>query len=296
MENGKLRFVIKSHGLVDHGISYAPHLFRDSEDCLLQLGWADEASRDHVRKAQGWAGCMTQPKELFEISKPITEEGRKSYIWRIDESSSTMITLGMCPAPQISTLKSEQTSSSLESFTSILSKNYELEATFSNLSSTEKFTFNIRESPNSAEFTKLIFDIAKGQIIVDRTHSSLENLGTNTPRRRHLLFAIDTRIPPQLSFNEGKIANSDPHTTELWAHRDTTLFQFPNSTPFSLSHIWPDNQWSHLRMNKVFEVGARQSFIICDCLHTLRIHLSSKLYCILADCAHGAATHRLKSG
>ena len=180
LENGKPRFVIKSHGLVDHGISYAPHLFRDSENRLLQLGWADEASKEHVRKAQDWAGCMAHPKELYEISKPVTEEGRKSNIWRIDESSGTMTTLGMRPAPQILTLRNERTSNSLKSFTSIRSKNYELEANFSNLSGTEKFTFNIRESPNSVEVTKIIFDIANGQITVDRTHSSLENLGTNT--------------------------------------------------------------------------------------------------------------------
>ncbi len=58
---------------------------------------------------------------------------------------------------------------------------YEVSATFANLSGTEKFTFNVRQSPDSAEVTTLIFDIANGRITVDRSRSSLLNLGASTP-------------------------------------------------------------------------------------------------------------------
>jgi beta-fructofuranosidase len=58
LDNGKPNFVIKRHGLLDNGVSYAPHIFRDSKDRLIQLGWADETVKSHIVTRQGWAGCL----------------------------------------------------------------------------------------------------------------------------------------------------------------------------------------------------------------------------------------------
>ncbi|KIM92970.1 hypothetical protein OIDMADRAFT_62094 [Oidiodendron maius Zn] len=38
LEGGSPRFEIFNYGLLDHGILYAPHLLRDSNDRLIQLG------------------------------------------------------------------------------------------------------------------------------------------------------------------------------------------------------------------------------------------------------------------
>lgn len=182
LQDGKPRFRVSGHGLADHGILYAPHIFRDSEDRLLQLGWADEAARKDVVKAQGWAGCLAHPRELFEISKPIdTEVVSNCHEWTVDEASGVMRTLGIRPAPQVNALRRQESPSMLKDIRGIQSTTYEVSATFSNLSGTEKFTFNVRQSPDSAEVTTLTFDIANCRITVDRSRSSLLNLGTSTP-------------------------------------------------------------------------------------------------------------------
>lgn len=180
LQDGKAIFKIRSHGILDHGVAYAPHIFRDAEDRLIQLGWADESAKQHVVKSQGWAGCLTHPRELYEISKPFTDTGREN-IWRVDEKSGTMTTLGIRPASQTLRLRSETPFTSLTSISNLESASYEVEATFTKLSGNEKFTFNILQSPTYSEVTKLILNLKSHQIIVDRSNSSLENLGTNTP-------------------------------------------------------------------------------------------------------------------
>lgn len=181
MEDGKPRFKIKSHGTLDHGISYAAHIFRDSEGRITQLGWADEDIKQHVVSEQRWAGCLALPRELYEISKPITKVGGEENIWKLDYSSGTMTTLGIRPAPQILALRDRLCPSSLERFSSLQSRNFAIHATFRHLSGNEKFIFNVLQSPNSTEVTKIIFDIQVGLITVDRARSSLENLGSSSP-------------------------------------------------------------------------------------------------------------------
>ncbi|KAJ6086795.1 hypothetical protein N7467_005709 [Penicillium canescens] len=181
LKHGSLDFEIQSHGLLDHGILYAAHIFRDSENRLLQLGWADECAKESVIESQGWAGCLVHPRELFEISEPITDTGRASNRWLVDEESGTMSTLGIRPAPQVTTLRSGYPSDSLQELSSIRTKTFELTATFTNLSGNERFDFNVRKSPDNTEFTKLIFDLEKGVMILDRSKSSIHGLGESTP-------------------------------------------------------------------------------------------------------------------
>ncbi|KAE8449310.1 hypothetical protein EG329_008211 [Mollisiaceae sp. DMI_Dod_QoI] len=178
-EDGLLRFEITSHGLLDHGISYAAHIFRDSKGRLIQLGWADEAVKKSVVNKQSWAGCLAHPRELYEISKPITELKDEQDMWNIDERSRTMTTLGIRPAPQLSRLRQHITPIYLDSFRTIRSSNFQIRATFKKLSGEEKFIFNVRES--SVEVTRIIFDLKNHQITVDRSQSSHKNLGTSSP-------------------------------------------------------------------------------------------------------------------
>lgn len=181
LRDGKPQFRITSHGLVDHGILYAAHIFRDGRDRLLQLGWADEAAKASVVKGQGWAGCLGHPRELFEISKPIADAAHRTREWQVEEASGCMTTLGIRPAREVATLRRQQTGATLGDFEQLCSANYEVEATFMNLKGSEVLTFNVRQSPNGAEVTKLIVDLKASQITVDRSHSSSANLGTSTP-------------------------------------------------------------------------------------------------------------------
>jgi beta-fructofuranosidase len=195
-DNGKPNFAIKSHGLLDNGISYAPHIFRDSEDRLIQLGWADETAKSHIVTRQGWAGCLAYPRELYEISRPICKVPKDDEIWTMDSASGRMTTLGIRPAPHLASLKQDLTLSDLRSFTAMRSKCFALEATFSQLFGNEIFEFHVRKSPCSTEVTKIILDIRQSRITVDRSHSSLEKLGASSPDFGpfHLLPNEDLRI------------------------------------------------------------------------------------------------------
>ena len=183
LQNGTPKFEITSHGQLDHGIAYAAHIFRDAEGRILQLGWANEAANREAVEKQGWAGLLTHPKELYEISVPISQVEGDMDRWNIDESSVTMTTLGMRLAPQVSQLRQSQTApiTSLEGLRSLRSTNYDISATFRNTSGTERFVFNVRESPSSAEVTKIVFDLANHRISIHRSRSSLENLGESSP-------------------------------------------------------------------------------------------------------------------
>ncbi|PVH77647.1 glycoside hydrolase family 32 protein [Cadophora sp. DSE1049] len=181
LENGKPKFNITSHGQLDHGIAYAAHIFRDAEGRILQLGWANEAANREVVEKQGWAGFLTHPKELYEISVPISRIEGDMDRWTIDENSGAMTTLGMRLAPQVSQLQQTAPITSLDGLRSLRSTNYEIAAKYRNLSGTERFTFNVRESPSSVEVTKIIFDLANHRISVHRSRSSLENLGEGSP-------------------------------------------------------------------------------------------------------------------
>jgi beta-fructofuranosidase len=181
LEDSKPKFKVKSHGSLDYGVLYAAHIFRDSDDRILQLGWADETTKQHVISKQGWAGCLAHPRELYEMSRPITNTDGGSDIWNIDQPSGNMTTLGIRTAPQISLLRDRLRISSLRSFSTIQSINFSIEATFCHLHGDEKFIFNVRQAPNSPEVTPIIFDLKNRCITVDRTHSSLENLGTSSP-------------------------------------------------------------------------------------------------------------------
>jgi len=180
LERGKPKFVVKSHGMLDHGISYAAHIFRDSEGRLLQLGWADESAKRKIISNQGWAGCLTHPRELYEISRSIDTSVQNRDVWNVDEASGIMTTLGIRPAPQLNSLHNHARQYSLGRFSTIRSKNFEFKATFTTPSKNDVFTFNVRECPNSNEVTKVIFDIQQGRIIVDRSQSSTETLGTES--------------------------------------------------------------------------------------------------------------------
>jgi len=196
IHDGRPIFNITGHGMLDHGILYAIHIFRDSKYRLLQLGWADEAANSRVLKDQRWAGCLTHPRELFEVSRPISDVSSHNDAWIVDKEAGTMTTLGMRPAPQTQDLRSGSKVHSLQDFKNIHSDNYEVESTIRNLSGNEKLTFNVRQSPNSEEVTKIIIDLEHHLISVDRNKSSIECFGESfsDSGRFHLLPNEDLHV------------------------------------------------------------------------------------------------------
>ncbi|KAJ6445399.1 Arabinanase/levansucrase/invertase [Purpureocillium lavendulum] len=180
-EDGTPTFGIESHGLLDHGVLYAAHIFRGKDDRLLQLGWADETATPATVREQGWAGCMGHPRELFEITRPAGEEQHRTTEWKVDETSGLMTTLGIRPAKELASLRREKFGSSLRDLERLRSTNYEIEATFPNITGSEVFTVNVRQAPGDREVTKVIINLRDGHITVDRSRSSLGSLGASTP-------------------------------------------------------------------------------------------------------------------
>jgi beta-fructofuranosidase len=178
LKNGKPNFDITAHGLLDHGILYAPHIFHDAQGRILQLGWADEASKAQLIEKQGWAGILTHPRELYQISRPICDVADDFDCWDADERLGTMTTLGIRPAPELNNLEPKVNLTSLNDLRGIKSTNFEFEITLRNLSGHETFEFRVRESLNGAETTKIVFNLGENIISIDRTNSSLSKLGS----------------------------------------------------------------------------------------------------------------------
>lgn len=226
LEKQKPRFVVKAHGLLDHGIGYAAHIFRDSEGRLLQLGWADEAAKKTVVTTQGWAGLLPHARELYEISQPVSRTIKSRHSWDINERSAMMTTLGIRPAPQVRSLRDHAQPCSLERFSSIRSKNFEFEASFARPSKNDVFTFNVRQCPNSTEVTRVIFDLPNDRITVDRSQSSLESLGETSNDVGH--FEL--------------LAHEDLH---VWVFVDNSIVEVYANDRFALtSRIYPSLETS----------------------------------------------------
>lgn len=188
-DHGQPTFDIKAHGVLDHGVLYAAHIFRDEHERLIQLGWADETAKKEVVQKQGWAGCLGHPRELFAVCRPTDEVLKNLHEWHVNEAEGFMTTLGVRPAKQVDSLRPERPS--VDDIKAIQSRNYEITATFSDVKGDEKFTFNVLESPNREESTSIIFDLEKKQLIVDRSRSSAAYLGTSTPDIGSLSLAPD---------------------------------------------------------------------------------------------------------
>ncbi|KAG6294402.1 hypothetical protein E4U45_006378 [Claviceps purpurea] len=202
-------FKIRGHEVLDHGILYAAHLFRDESDRLLQLGWADESAKKHIVQDQGWAGCLGHPRELTQITRPIHPCARSWHEWTIDESTGTMSTLGIRPAIQVEALRVGPPTAgpeALTQFKQLSSKNFEVRAKFSNVTGRERFVFHVLRSPDGHETTSLVFDLKTQTISVDRSKSSLKQLGTTSPDSGHMRLLpgedLDVRIFVDVSIIE----------------------------------------------------------------------------------------------
>jgi beta-fructofuranosidase len=179
-DSGTPYFRILSVGRLDNGSLYAPHIFRGAaEGELLQLGWIDEDENIDT-KNQGWAGCLTVPRQLYEIRLPVPISPlSKGHQWEVDVTEKEMTTLGITPANRLETLRLGsavfELSKERNTLPYIQSKTFELWAKLIKPSSDETIFFNVRESPNKEEVTSVIISLINDRITIDRSRSSLNN-------------------------------------------------------------------------------------------------------------------------
>ncbi|OBT64220.1 hypothetical protein VE03_06842 [Pseudogymnoascus sp. 23342-1-I1] len=175
---GTPTFTPLAHGALDHGILYGPHVFRGAKNELLLSGWADEDldAEPALTTTQGWSGCLTLPRELFTLSRPLAPadpDAVDAHLWTRDAASGTMTTLGVRPARQLRGLRSGSMIYTPEALRHLRSKAYEIEARFRGLEGTEHISFNVRQSPADEEVTRILFSLSTNSISIDRSASSL---------------------------------------------------------------------------------------------------------------------------
>lgn len=252
---GKPVFEVLAHGILDHGILYAAHIFRDAQGRLLQLGWADESASTFVVTSQGWSGCIGLPRELYHITEPATDAGRKSDEWAVDERSGLMSTLGIRPAQQVVGLRGQSEPTQLQDLPALRSVKFEISAIFSELNGHEKLVFHVRASPDLAEVTKVVIDVANETVLVDRRRSSLANLGARTTDQGKIQLLpgenLDVRLFVDNSIVEVFVNNRFSLTSRIYpslelstgvscgfGNCDTSQIIFNCWT--GLEHAWPD--------------------------------------------------------
>jgi beta-fructofuranosidase len=196
--NGNPSFVVSTFARLDPGIMYAPHIFCGPKDEVLQLGWADE-DQNSLTEQQGWAGCLTFPRELCNVQLPISETSlSEKHMWELDHAAGTMATLGIRPALQMKGLRASSKQHDLDSLFTLRSKTFEIEATFNYLSGNETLTFNVRQSPHDREVTRIVISLPQSAITVDRSASSLTNGSSEPDEGTFQLFPDGTTQTPYM--------------------------------------------------------------------------------------------------
>ncbi|MDQ6795344.1 MAG: glycoside hydrolase family 32 protein [Chloroflexota bacterium] len=143
----------------DHGADlYAPALMVDPRGRILAWGWSWEALTPAGRKAQGWAGCLTFPRELF-----VAADG----------------SLGARPAAELVALRGRRGSAgpfnlqSAEPWTAESLRGDALEIAV-RIEDVEARCVNLilRASPDLTERTVVRYDRSRGRVEIDRDAAS----------------------------------------------------------------------------------------------------------------------------
>ncbi|OBT55269.1 hypothetical protein VE04_05189 [Pseudogymnoascus sp. 24MN13] len=176
--NGKPTFTSLPRGAVGDGLRHGPQVVHGAQNEVMLSGWADEDldASPALKITQGWSGCLTLPRELFTLTRPLVPADHvpgEAHPWTRDEELGIMTTLGVRPARQLRGLRSGSMIYSLEALRHLRSKSYEIEARFRGLAGNELLTFNVRQSPNDEEVIRIIFSLATHSVSVDRSKSSL---------------------------------------------------------------------------------------------------------------------------
>lgn len=151
---------------LDYGDFYAPQSMRADDGRILTWGWIWEARDESAQWDAGWSGALSLPREL-----DLDENGR----------------LRQRPARELESLREHQIHTGgrslqnqwLDLDTSDLS--YELSAEIK-LDDAEAFEIVIAESPDGEERTPIRYT-RDSELVVDRSHSSLDERASKAPDR-----------------------------------------------------------------------------------------------------------------
>jgi len=172
-ESSGHRFKPVHQGVVDESdCFYAPQSFTDDQGRRIMFGWLREQRDEAAQLAAGWAGVMSLPRLLLPRSDGC---------------------LGMEPAPEVAVLRRSHTAvrdTRLESdrLIDVRGMALEIEAEIG-LGQASEVGITLRSSPDGAEQTVIVFDIASGTLAIDKRRSSLDLLSRRDRRATRLELA-----------------------------------------------------------------------------------------------------------
>jgi beta-fructofuranosidase len=165
---------------------YAPQTFRDSQGRRVMFGWVQEGRSVEAQHASGWSGVMSLPRELslgpdgHVRANPVPELA----VLRAEHMRFTDIDV---PAGQVVVIP-DITGDTLELMVELTPARDGC------------CGIVVRRSPNEAEQTRISYDAALRQLVVDRRQSSLDlatdrnlhvaplTLGPQEPLRLHIFL------------------------------------------------------------------------------------------------------------
>ncbi|ORX75483.1 Arabinanase/levansucrase/invertase [Basidiobolus meristosporus CBS 931.73] len=198
VESSDIQFIPEITGILDNGIDYADNSFYDvATNQRIVWGWVteDDSENDEVRRAQGWAGMLTVPRELFLFKKPgilLTDHltnftGSMKFVPDNGQETHSVTTLGIRPIRELEHVRDKvevqlvdfKLTASLEGrSTSHLTagkRSYEIRAVFDySHDPTAQAGFTLMQSEDGSEETVIIYDPVTSNITIDRSKSSLD--------------------------------------------------------------------------------------------------------------------------
>jgi len=159
-------FETERTGQLDDGDFYAPQSLRTDDGRVLTWGWIWEARDESAQWDAGWSGALSLPREI-----ELADDG----------------TVRQRPATELESLRERHVhegSRSLRSERELLDTSgmaFELSAEIK-LDDAEAFEIVVGESPDGEERTPIRYT-RDSQLVVDRSHSSLDDHTSKTPDR-----------------------------------------------------------------------------------------------------------------
>ena len=202
------RFTPETEGKLDHnGSFYAPLSTLDRQGRRLLVGWLDEWRSTKAQEAAEWAGALSLPQELL-----LHPSGQ----------------LGMQPVPELEKLRSEHvvhqelrvSPKELKIIKGVCGAALELDVQFYSRGA-QRYGIVVRRSPDGQEETQILYDAAKGQLIIDRSRHSLAE---EVNRESHI-----TNL---------KLAADEPLRLRIFIDH-SVLEVFANDQAFVASRIYP---------------------------------------------------------
>lgn len=211
------RFTPRSQGLLDAGgYLYAPQVMIDGNGRRLMWGWLQEGRDDEAQGEAGWSGVMSLPRELSlradgtVASRPVPELQRLRQATLYDEARK--VRSGAQPL--------------LEARGRFL----EIEMVC-RPQGAARFGLGLLRSFDGHEATRIIYHVAREQLIVDRERSSLDN----GDRERHQAACplVDGRLQLQIYVDGSVIEVFANDTTCMTTRSYPTLPESQQVTLFA---------------------------------------------------------------